>query len=103
MPPSRRTPRPPRVLTFQRKAANRRVINEDELLAVLSRYGEVRVVEFNASTPFQEQLEAVAGTGVFVSVHTSNLANAVLLRPGCAVVELIQVRQLLMPAAACLA
>jgi hypothetical protein len=30
-------------------------------------------------------------TGVFVSAHTSNLANSVLLQPGSAVVEIIQV------------
>jgi capsular polysaccharide biosynthesis protein len=30
-------------------------------------------------------------TAVFVSAHTSNLANAVLLQPGSAVVEIIQV------------
>ncbi len=51
---------------------------------------QVRVVEFNASTPFEEQLEVMASTAVFVSVHTSNLANAQFLQPGSAVVELIQ-------------
>ena len=51
---------------------------------------QVRVVEFNASTPFREQLEVMASTAVFVSVHTSNLANAQFLQPGSAVVELIQ-------------
>lgn len=51
---------------------------------------QVRVVEFNASTPFREQLEVMARSAVFVSVHTSNLANAQFLQPGSAVVELIQ-------------
>jgi len=51
---------------------------------------QVRVVEFSASTPFREQLEVMASTAVFVSVHTSNLANAQFLQPGSAVVELIQ-------------
>jgi protein O-GlcNAc transferase len=32
-------------------------------------------------------------TGVFVSAHTSNLANAMLLQPGSAVIEIIQVRK----------
>ena len=31
-------------------------------------------------------------TGVYISVHTSNLANAPLLQPGSAVFEIIQVR-----------
>ena len=51
---------------------------------------QVRVVEFNASTPFKEQLETIAATSVLVSVHTSNLANAQFLQPGSAVFEIIQ-------------
>lgn len=56
------------------------------------RYGEVRVVEFDASTPVRRQLSALAASTVLVSVHTSNLANAPLMRPGAAVVELLPVR-----------
>ena len=33
----------PRVITFQRKRANRRVLNEDQLVALLRRYGEVQL------------------------------------------------------------
>lgn len=78
------------MITFQRKRANRRIINEAGLLQLLSGYGEVRVVEFNSSTPFAEQLRVMRDTGVFVSAHTSNLANAVFLQPGSAVIEIIQ-------------
>ncbi|EIE21972.1 hypothetical protein COCSUDRAFT_66769 [Coccomyxa subellipsoidea C-169] len=85
------TERPvPRVITFQRKRANRRVVNEEQLISLLKEFGEVHVVEFNSSTPFEEQLHTMAGTGVFVSVHTSNLANAPFLQPGSAVIEIIQ-------------
>jgi hypothetical protein len=52
--------------------------------------GKVQVVEFNASTPFEEQLRTMAATGVFISVHTSNLANAPFLQPGSAVIEILQ-------------
>lgn len=51
---------------------------------------QVRVVEFNSSTPFGEQLRVMSETGLFVSVHTSNLANAQFLQPGSAVLELLQ-------------
>ena len=51
---------------------------------------QVRVVEFNASTPFRKQLETMAATSVLVSVHTSNLANAQFMQPGSAVFEIIQ-------------
>ena len=50
----------------------------------------MRVAEFNETTSFQDQLAAVSAAGVYVSVHTSNLANAPFLRPGAAVVELLQ-------------
>ena len=48
------------------------------------------MVEFNETTSVRQQLEAISSTGVFVSVHTSNLANAQFLRPGSAVLEVIQ-------------
>lgn len=47
-------------------------------------------MEFDAATPFRTQLEVMAGTGVLISVHTSNLANAQFMQPGSAVIELIQ-------------
>ncbi len=64
--------------------------NLDGCIEVCGACGKVHVVEFNSSTPFEEQLHTVAGTGVFVSVHTSNLANAPFLQPGSAVIEIIQ-------------
>ena len=51
---------------------------------------QVRVVEFDTTTSFKEQLQVISETGVFISVHTSNLANAQFLPPGAAVFEIIQ-------------
>jgi hypothetical protein len=51
---------------------------------------QVRVVEFSTKTPFREQLTTMAGTGVYLSVHTSNLANTLFLPPNAAVFEVIQ-------------
>ena len=48
------------------------------------------MAEFNETTSFREQLETIASSGVFISVHTSNLANSQFLRPGSAVFEIIQ-------------
>ncbi|KAI7842197.1 hypothetical protein COHA_004110 [Chlorella ohadii] len=81
---------PPATITLQRKSANRRILNEGEVVDMLREFGEVRVVEFDSSSSLREQLEMVASTGVFVSVHTSNLANALFLPPGAAVVEILQ-------------
>lgn len=50
------------------------------------------MVEFNSTSSLQEQLLTMRDTGLFVSVHTSNLANAPLLSPGSAVLEFLPVR-----------
>jgi hypothetical protein len=50
----------------------------------------VRAVEFTPSTPFAQQLRELRAASLFVSAHTSNLANAPFLRPGSAVLELVQ-------------
>jgi len=80
----------PRTITFQRKSANRRVLNEEELIALLKEFGEVKVVEYGSTSSLYEQLLQMKETGVYVSVHTSNLANSPLLQPGSAVFEIIQ-------------
>jgi len=89
LPPPSIRPSIPRIITYQRKRANRRVLNEPELIAMLAKFGELQVVEYNSSSSLYEQLLQMARTGVYVSVHTSNLANAPLLQPGSAVVELL--------------
>jgi len=57
------------LITFQRKRANRRIINEADLLDLLRTYAPVQVVEFNSSHSFAEQLAVISSTGVFVSVR----------------------------------
>ena len=52
----------------------------------------MQVVEYNETSSLHEQLLQMRKTGVYISVHTSNLANAPLLQPGSAVFEIIQVR-----------
>eukprot|EP00983_Pelagomonas_calceolata_P126501 1161311-Pelagomonas_calceolata.AAC.1 len=53
-----------------------------------------QVVEYDSSSSLYEQLLQMRKTGVYVSVHTSNLANAPLLQPGSAVFELIHTSSL---------
>jgi len=77
-------------ITLLRKSANRRITNSSELIKMLQRFGEVRVLEFFADTPVAEQLSAMRNTTVLVSPHTSGLANSVFLPPGAVVIELIQ-------------
>jgi hypothetical protein len=83
-------PPPPRAITLFRKSSNRRIVNEDALVAMLQEFGApVTVLEFTDATPMAAQLAAMANTGLLVSAHTSALANAAFLPPGAAIVELI--------------
>ncbi len=42
-PPPARRDVIPRVITFQRKRANRRILNEDEFIEMLQEFGDVKV------------------------------------------------------------
>lgn len=50
----------PRVITFQRKRANRRVINEDQLMRMLSEFGKVSADENISLHPGQPCSAAVS-------------------------------------------
>jgi len=86
---SRPPPPVPKTITYIRKDRDRRVVNEAELLATLGRFGTVQTMEFNSTTPLREQLRVMSRTGLLVSSHSSQLANAQFLPPGSAVLELI--------------
>ncbi|RMZ56114.1 hypothetical protein APUTEX25_004538, partial [Auxenochlorella protothecoides] len=77
-------------ITLHRKTSNRRILNLEELVAMLRTLGHVNMVEHSNDTPMAEQMRSVASTSVLVSVHTSALAIAPMLRPGSIVVELLQ-------------
>ena len=88
--PASQLPRARPAITLHRKSTNRRILNEDELVAALRTLGPVRVVEHVDSTPVAEQVRLAAKTSLLVGVHTSSLAIAPMLRPGSAVLELLQ-------------
>jgi hypothetical protein len=68
------------VITFQRKRANRRIVNEEGLLALLAQYGQLRVVEFNSSTSFAgEEAVLQAGPWLSLQVHAAAVRGAVVL------------------------
>lgn len=62
----------------------------------------LQIVEYGSNSSLYEQLLQMRETGVYISVHTSNLANAPLLQPGSAVFEIIQVGCASPHVAACL-
>lgn len=79
----------PLSILFLRKSRDRRVVNEADLLAALAQYGPVTVAEWSEDTPVAEQVALASSASLLVSVHTSALANVILLRPRSIVLELL--------------
>ncbi len=48
---------------------------------------EPRVAIWEGDNTFQEQLEVLSTTGVFISVHGAGLMNEIFLPPGSVVIE----------------
>ena len=76
-------------ITLLHKSANRRILNKDAVITLLSAYGDVDEVEFTENVTMGEQLNKMANTNILVSTHTSGLANSMFLPPGAAVIELV--------------
>lgn len=76
-------------ITLLHKSANRRILNKDAVITLLSTYGKVDEVEFTENVTMGEQLKKMADTDILVSTHTSGLANSVFLPPGAVVIELV--------------
>lgn len=70
----------------RRDARNRRLVNEDELEVLLSRYGFERIVASDLS--FAEQMEAFASAAAVVAVHGAALSNLVFAPAGTRVFEI---------------
>jgi len=79
-------PNPRRIYISRRQAAHRKVVNEDQLEQLLSRYGfESHSFE---STDFARQVQLLDGAEAIVAVHGAALANLIFAKPGARVVEI---------------
>ena len=77
---------PGRRIYFSREgAAVRRVTNEPEIVAMLSRYGFESIEP--ASIPFSRQAELFQSADIIVAPHGAALANLMFCRPGTSVLE----------------
>lgn len=76
-----------RVFVSRSRQKTRRLVNENDVLPVLERYG-FEIVYFEALT-FKEQVNLMLQTAVFVSVHGSNIVNILFLPFGAQVVEMM--------------
>lgn len=76
-----------RVFVSRARQKTRRLINEHEVLPVLKKYG-FETICFEDLT-FEDQVQLMLDTEVFVSVHGSNMVNILFLRTGAKVVEMM--------------
>jgi len=72
---------------ISRKFARRRVMNEDELLPVLEKFG-FKVYYFESMT-FREQVTLVSGAEIILGMHGAGMTNMIFMPEGRKVVEFI--------------
>jgi tetratricopeptide (TPR) repeat protein/capsular polysaccharide biosynthesis protein len=78
---------PERIYISRSKARYRRVLNEEEVMDELSKFGFVRV--FLESLPLQEQIALFFHAKVIVAPHGSGLTNTMFCQTGTKVIELV--------------
>ncbi|MGB3514761.1 MAG: tetratricopeptide repeat protein [Microcoleaceae cyanobacterium] len=78
---------PEKIYISRNKAKHRKVINEAEVVKLLSKYGFVTVELENLSVG--EQIGLFANAKLIVSPHGSGLTNIIFCTPGSTVIELV--------------
>ncbi|WP_181885005.1 glycosyltransferase family 61 protein [Pontibacter diazotrophicus] len=76
-----------RIFVSRSRQNTRRLLNENEVLPVLEKYG-FEIIYFEGLS-FNEQVQLMLETAVFVSVHGSNMVNILFLQSGARVVEMM--------------
>ncbi len=86
-PPSDRKSYPERIYITRSKCSYRRVINEENVIEILSGFGFVSVLL--ESMDLDEQIALFASAKVIVAPHGSGLTNMMFCEPGTKVIELM--------------
>jgi capsular polysaccharide biosynthesis protein len=75
-----------RLYISREKAPMRRILNEDEVFALLESHGFERI--FCEDLSFQEQIELFGEAEIIVSPHGAGLTNMIFAPPGTKIIEL---------------
>lgn len=75
-----------RIYISRKETANRRIINEDEIVSCLTKYGFINVIL--ESMTVVEQAALLAHAKVVVAPHGGGLTNTVFCNPGTKVIEI---------------
>jgi hypothetical protein len=79
-----------KIYVSRKKSLFRKIVNEDEVIDVLMKYG-FKVVYFE-DMPFEKQVSLMRGTRFFVSSHGANLTNMIYMEAGASVLEMVRER-----------
>jgi len=77
---------PERIYISRNQARYRRILNEEQVIDLLSKYGFVTIVP--ESMTWEEQIALFANAKAIVSPHGSGLTNIIFCQPGTTVIEL---------------
>jgi capsular polysaccharide biosynthesis protein len=75
----------PNIYVSRSKAKHRKVLNENELLAILEKYN-FKIIHFEEHT-VEEQVEIAFHARNLISAHGANLSNVIFMQPGGNVLE----------------
>jgi hypothetical protein len=75
-----------KIFVSREKAKMRRVVNEDEVMEELEKYGFVKIN--NEDYTFEEQIALYKNARYIVSTHGANLTNVIFCEPGAKVCEI---------------
>lgn len=78
------------VYVSRAKARGRRILNEDQLLSLLSGFGVKSVCSEDLS--FSDQVQLMAKTKVLISIHGAGLTNMMFMQPNTSVCEILPIR-----------
>ncbi|MCU0543997.1 MAG: tetratricopeptide repeat protein [Oscillatoriaceae cyanobacterium Prado104] len=78
---------PKRIYISRSKARYRRVLNEEDVVEVLAKFGFVSILPELMS--LEEQIACFAGAEAIVAAHGSGLTNTVFCQPGTKIIELV--------------
>lgn len=78
---------PERIYVTRRKAKYRKVANEQDIVALMGKYG-FSVIDFD-DMPFWEQVAQMQAAKAFISIHGAGYSNTMFMNRGSSVVEII--------------
>jgi hypothetical protein len=76
-----------KVYVTRQNACRRRILNEEQLKPVLTKYG-FEIFDFD-EIKFEQQVEILMNTSILVAQHGAALTNMIFMQAGSAVVELL--------------